>query len=53
MIAKLTACKAALLAGTSTVRIVDGRLFDHDHGVDDAPGTTLVLTPKTAGKSVA
>jgi acetylglutamate kinase len=43
MIAKLTACRAALLEGVSSVRIVDGRHLDHSHGIDDAPGTTLVL----------
>jgi acetylglutamate kinase len=48
MIAKLTACRQALESGVSTVRIVDGRLFDPSHGVDDAPGTTLAL-PATAG----
>jgi acetylglutamate kinase len=53
MVAKLSACRGALLEGASSVRIVDGRLFDSDHGVDDAPGTTLVLAPKTAGRSVA
>ena len=43
MIAKLTACRAALLEGVASVRIVDGRVFDPTHGVDDAPGTTLML----------
>jgi acetylglutamate kinase len=42
MIAKLSACRTALLEGVETVRIVDGRVFDPTHGVDDAPGTTLV-----------
>ena len=41
MVAKLTACRAALADGVSTVRIIDGRHLDHDHGVDDALGTTL------------
>jgi acetylglutamate kinase len=53
MVAKLTACRAALLEGASSVRIVDGRLFDPAHGVDDAPGTTLVLTRQARGRSVA
>lgn len=43
MVAKLSACRTALLEGVSSVRIVDGRAFDATHGVDDAPGTTLVL----------
>lgn len=53
MVAKLTACRAALLEGAASVRIVDGRLFDPANGVDDAPGTTLVLARETAGRSVA
>jgi acetylglutamate kinase len=43
MVAKLSACRTALLEGVVSVRIVDGRVFDPTHGVDDAPGTTLVL----------
>jgi acetylglutamate kinase len=53
MVAKLSACRAALLEGASSVRIVDGRLFDPAHGVDDAPGTTLVLAQQARGRSVA
>ncbi len=41
MIAKLSACRAALVDGVSTVRIVSGRELDATHGVEDAPGTTL------------
>ena len=41
MIAKLTACRAALADGVSSVRIIDGRHLDYHHGVDDALGTTL------------
>lgn len=43
MIAKLTACRAALLEGVTSIRILDGRMFDAPHGIDDAPGTTLTL----------
>ncbi len=43
MIAKLTACRAALLEGVSSIRIVDGRLLDRTHGIDEAPGTTVTL----------
>jgi acetylglutamate kinase len=49
MVAKLDACRTALLEGVTSVRIVDGRSFDAQHGPDEAPGTTLVLT----GESVA
>lgn len=42
MVAKLSACRVALSNGVASVRIVDGRLFDANHGVDEAPGTTLV-----------
>jgi acetylglutamate kinase len=44
MVAKLAACRTALLEGVSSVRIVDGRAFDAHHGVDEAPGTTLVAS---------
>jgi acetylglutamate kinase len=44
MVAKLSACRTALLEGVSSVRIVDGRRFDATHGVDEAPGTTLVIS---------
>jgi len=44
MVAKLEACRTALLEGVANVRIVDGRHFDAQHGTDEAPGTTLVLT---------
>lgn len=43
MVAKLSACRAALLEGVASIRIVDGRVFDATHGVDEAQGTTLVL----------
>ena len=43
MIAKLSACRAALLEGVGSIRIVDGRMFDPMHGIDDAPGTTLTV----------
>jgi hypothetical protein len=49
MIAKLTACRAALLEGVSSIRIVDGRVFDVPHGIDDAPGTTLALSHVAGG----
>jgi acetylglutamate kinase len=53
MVAKLTACRAALLEGAASVRIVDGRQFDPAHGVSAAPGTTLVIAREPAGQSVA
>jgi acetylglutamate kinase len=40
MVAKLEACRAALDAGVTRVRIIDGRALDGAHGVDEAPGTT-------------
>ena len=43
MVAKLSACRTALLEGVSSVRIVDGKGLDERHGVDEAPGTTLML----------
>jgi len=44
MVAKLSSCRTALLEGVASVRIVDGRALDASHGVDEADGTTLVLT---------
>ena len=44
MIAKLSACRNALVEGVSSVRIVDGRQLDAGHGVEDALGTTLMLS---------
>jgi len=41
MVAKLTACKAALRSGVPTIRLIDGRALDGTHGVEHAPGTTL------------
>ena len=43
MVAKLSSCRTALLEGVASVRIVDGKALDASHGVDEAPGTTLVL----------
>jgi acetylglutamate kinase len=48
MVAKLSACRTALLEGVSSVRIVDGRGLDATHGVDEVPGTTLVVSNETA-----
>jgi acetylglutamate kinase len=42
MVAKLSACRAALASGVASVRIIDGRGLGADHGVDVAPGTMLV-----------
>ena len=52
MIAKLTACRAALLEGVASVRIVDGRAFDATHGVDEAPGSHLALQHVSAPAAV-
>jgi acetylglutamate kinase len=49
MIAKLSACRAALLEGVSMIRIVDGRLFGPADGIEGAPGTTLSLQAAAAG----
>ena len=53
MVAKLEACRTALLEGVASVRIVDGRGCDEHHGVDEAPGTTLVLSMDEAGRAAA
>jgi acetylglutamate kinase len=49
MIAKLTACRAALDGGVRRIRIVDGRALEAAHRIDDLPGTSLV----PAGSAVA
>lgn len=41
MVAKLSSCRTALMAGVATIRLIDGRHLDRDHGIDTAPGTTL------------
>ena len=41
MIAKLSACRAALDAGVASVRIVDGRGLDGNRGIEQAAGTVL------------
>ena len=53
MVAKLSACRTALLEGVSSVRIVDGRAFDASHGVDEAPGTTLVISNDAARRNAS
>jgi len=47
MVAKLSSCRTALEQGLSIIRLVDGRTLGGPHGVDDAPGTTLVATLET------
>jgi acetylglutamate kinase len=44
MVAKLAACRAALVSGVTSIRLVDGRGLDGSHGLDAAPGTTLAAT---------
>jgi acetylglutamate kinase len=51
MIAKLSACRAALLEGVAMIRIVDGRMFGPADGIDVAPGTTLSLQRAAARKA--
>jgi hypothetical protein len=43
MVAKLASCRAALVAGVASVRIIDGRALDGTHSVASAPGTVLAL----------
>ena len=43
MVAKLASCRAALVAGVTSVRIIDGRTLDGTHGVGAATGTLLTL----------
>lgn len=41
MVAKLSACRAALESGVASVRLIDGRGLDAAHDIDTAPGTRL------------
>jgi len=49
MIAKLDACRAALLQGVQSVRIVDGADLVAGRTIDAARGTAVVLTEVAAG----
>jgi acetylglutamate kinase len=51
MVAKLSACRTALLEGVSNVRIIDGRGLDGTHGVDETPGTTLTLDTQPTART--
>jgi acetylglutamate kinase len=51
MVAKLASCRTALAAGVASVRLIDGRGLDADHGVDTAPGTTLTSAPPVRPES--
>ena len=53
MVAKLNACRTALLDGVTRVRIVDGRELDATHGIDDAKGTTIALAGRAARQTLA
>lgn len=51
MVAKLSSCRTALLAGVPVIRLIDGRVLDGSHGVEDAPGTTLVSGSRSRQES--
>jgi len=51
MVAKLASCRTALMAGVSSIRLIDGRQLGNDHGVDNAPGTTLSAVPPARPES--
>jgi acetylglutamate kinase len=51
MVAKLTACRTAVLAGVSPIRLIDGRSLDPSGDIDAAPGTTLVADRAHAGRA--
>jgi acetylglutamate kinase len=53
MVAKLSACRAALAGGVRSVRIVDGRSLDAGHGIDEARGTTVVTTVRSAARTAS
>ena len=51
MVAKLASCRTALVAGVASIRLIDGRQLDAQHGVDAAPGTTLTALPPARPES--
>jgi acetylglutamate kinase len=51
MVAKLASCRTALMSGVASIRLIDGRRLDADHGVDNAPGTTLTAVPPARPES--
>jgi acetylglutamate kinase len=53
MVAKLSSCRTALMAGVVSIRLIDGRQLDAEHGVDTAPGTTLTALPRRARNRAA
>ncbi len=53
MVAKLSACRSALLEGVASVRIIDGRQLDATHGVEDALGTMLILSLNAVRRQTA
>jgi acetylglutamate kinase len=44
MIAKLSACRQALVDGVASIRIIDGRVLASGEVLDRTPGTTLLVT---------
>jgi acetylglutamate kinase len=50
MVAKLSSCRTALRAGVAAIRLIDGRGLDRTHGLDRAPGTTLVASAGAAAR---
>ena len=44
MIAKLSACRQALIDGVSSIRIIDGRALASGEALSQTPGTTLLVT---------
>jgi acetylglutamate kinase len=43
MIAKLSACRQALIDGVATIRIIDGRALASGEALSQTPGTTLLV----------
>jgi acetylglutamate kinase len=49
MIAKLSACRAALAAGVASVRVIDGRALETPQSLVEAPGTSIALDAAGSG----
>jgi acetylglutamate kinase len=53
MIAKLSACRQALLDGVSSIRIIDGRALASGEALSQTPGTTLLVAAAVRQESAS
>jgi acetylglutamate kinase len=53
MIAKLSACRQALVDGVSSIRIIDGRALASGEALSETPGTTLLVAAAVRQESAS